>query len=197
MSDEDMMRECLSALADGELTGAQCHEALAYAQTEQGQASWQAYHVIGDVMRGVPAMPMLDSAMLERLRSTLAKEAMPVRLPAAVRELPQVGRPRAEAANASVLHWKLAAGFASLTAAVALGWTAYAGMGSQAVGGAPQLALASSSSPSAGHITVVDNVIRDPRLDDLVRQMGRRGGISQMASESFLHNASLEAPPKR
>jgi len=79
MNDEDVMRERLSALADGELVGLECHETLAYAQTEQGQASWQAYHVIGDVMRGVPAVPMLDTAMLERLRGQIAQEVLPLR----------------------------------------------------------------------------------------------------------------------
>ena len=196
MSDEDMMRERLSALADGELAGLECHEALAYARTEQGQASWQAYHVIGDVMRGVPVVPMLDSAMLECLRGAIAQEAPPVRLPAMARELSQVAPARTEAANAAVLHWKLAAGFASLTAAVALGWTAYAGMGTYAPGGSSQLAQAT---PATDNVMVVDsqNVIRDPRLDALVQQVGRHGGSSQMERAPFLHNITLEALPPR
>lgn len=196
MYDEDVMRERLSALADGELAGAECHEAFAYAQTEQGQASWQAYHVIGDVMRGVPAMPMLDSAMLERLRMQIAQEALPVRSPVALHEVASVGNAQLEAANASsIRHWKLAAGFASLTAAVALGWTAYASFTPPSGGSGAQLALASRAT---GGTMVVDkqNVIRDPRLDELIRQTGRYGGSSQMARDSFLRNASLEAPPK-
>lgn len=194
MNDEDVMRERLSALADGELVGLECHEALAYAQTEQGQASWQAYHVIGDVMRGVPAVPMLDTAMLERLRGQIAQEVLPLRPGVASVVVSQVGRADARAANASVMHWKLAAGFASLTAAVALGWTAYAGLGPQ-TGGGTQIAVAS---PAQGAAMVVDghNVIRDPRLDELIRQTGRYGGSSQMMRDSFLRNASLEAPPK-
>lgn len=194
MNDDDVMRERLSALADGELAGLECHDALAYAQTEQGQSSWQAYHVIGDVMRGVPVVPMLDTAMLERLRGKIAQEVLPVRAHAVPREVSRVGRPGAQAANASVLHWKLAAGFASLTAAVALGWTAYASLGTPAGEGA-QMALAS---PVPGNRMVVDqqNLIRDPKLDELIRQTGRYGGSSQMMRESFLRNASLEAPPK-
>lgn len=197
MSDEDMMRERLSALADGELAALECHDALAYAQTEQGQASWQAYHVIGDVMRGMSAVPMLDGAMLERLRSAIAQEALPTRLPVEARELPQVASPRAEAANASVLHWKLAAGFASLTAAVALGWTAYASLGPQNAGGAgAQMAAI----PAVGTVVVAEggqNVIRDPRLDALVQQVVRHGGSSQMERTPFLHNIVLEGAPQR
>jgi len=194
MNDEDVMRERLSALADGELVGLECHETLAYARTEQGQASWQAYHVIGDVMRGVPAVPMLDTAMLERLRGQIAQEVLPLRPGVASAAVSRVGRADARAANASVMHWKLAAGFASLTAAVALGWTAYAGFGPR-TGGGTQIAVAS---PAQGAAMVVDghNVIRDPRLDKLIRQTGRYGGSSQMTRDSFLRNASLEAPPK-
>jgi len=54
------------------------------------------------------------------------------------------------------------------------------------------------ASPAQGAGMVVDghNVIRDPRLDELIRQTGRYGGSSQMTRDSFLRNASLEAPPK-
>lgn len=198
MNDENMMRERLSALADGELGGHECREALVYAQTEQGQAAWQTWHVIGDVLRGVPAMPMLDSAMLERLRGQIAQEVLPARVPAGLSAvspaIARVGAGDAEAANASVWHWKLAAGFASLTAAVALGWTAYASLGAPS-GNGGQYALASAV-PGNGIVLDRQNVLRDPKLDELMRQTGRSGGMSVMQRDSFLRNASLEAPPK-
>jgi len=132
--------------------------------------------------------------MLERLRGQVAQEVLPLRPGVASAAVSRVGRADARAANASVMHWKLAAGFASLTAAVALGWTAYAGFGPR-TGGGTQIAVAS---PAQGAAMVVDghNVIRDPRLDELIRQTGRYGGSSQMTRDSFLRNASLEAPPK-
>lgn len=194
MNDADAMRERLSALADGELDGHECHDALAYAQTEPGQSAWQAWHVIGDVMRGVPAVPMLDSAMLERLRGQIAQEVLPARAPMGTPAVSQVRSGDAEAANASVWHWKLAAGFASLTAAVALGWTAYASLGTP-TGNGGQYALASAV-PGNGIVLDRQNVLRDPKLDELMRQTGRFGGMSVMQRDSFLRNASLEAPPK-
>lgn len=193
MNDENAMRERLSALADGELAEHECHEALVYAQTEPGQSSWQTYHVIGDVMRGVPVVPMLDTAMLERLRGQIAQEVMPPRSHATPQAVSRVAAPDAVAANASVLHWKLAAGFASLTAAVALGWTVYASVGPRQAHEGAQLA---SAAPGNGMVVDRQNVIRDPRLDELMRQTGRYGGMSVMQRESFLRNASLEAPPK-
>lgn len=200
MNDEDVMRERLSALADGELAAHECHEAFAYAQTAQGQSSWQAWHVIGDVLRGVPAAPMLDDAMLERLRGQIAQEVLPATTGRALQGVSQLNRSDVQAANASVLHWKMAAGFASLTAAVALGWTAYASFGPQSGSGA-QLAVANqgmqvAQAQSSERFVTQHNVIRDPRLDALIRQTARHGGSSQMMSESFLRNASLEAPPK-
>lgn len=194
MNDENAMRERLSALADGELGGHECQEALVYAQTEQGQAAWQTWHVIGDVLRGVPAMPMLDGAMLERLRGQIAQEVLPARISAGLPPVSRVGSGDAEAANASVWHWKLAAGFASLTAAVALGWTAYASLGTPN-GNGGQYALASAV-PGNGIVLDRQNVLRDPKLDELMRQTGRYGGMSVMQRDSFLRNASLEAPPK-
>lgn len=198
------MRERLSALADGELVPGECPQTLAWAQTAQGQSSWQAWHTIGDVMRGVPATPMLDNALLERLRGQIAREMRPAGSAMASQAVSVVGRPDAVAANASLWHWKLAAGFASLTAAVALGWTAYASMGSQGssgmqlalAGGAPGVAVAAAQ-PATKLVMDEKNIIRDPRLDELVRQTGRYGGMSVMMREPLLRNASLETATRR
>ena len=44
-------QELLSALVDGELTGPELEQALALAEDAQGQANWQLYHLVGDVLR--------------------------------------------------------------------------------------------------------------------------------------------------
>ena len=200
MNDEVSMRECLSALADGELPGHECPQALAYARTDEGRASWQTYHVIGDVMRGVDAMPALDVSMLEGLRARIAQERPSVVLAADAEPVVNVQAHATEAANGSVRHWKLAAGFASLTAAVALGWTAYSNLGTPSVAG---MQLASNVVPSGTATTPVrlvvnpQGVIRDPQLDELMRQSGRYGGMSVQQREPLLRNLGLQGQSRR
>ncbi|QEA12180.1 sigma-E factor negative regulatory protein [Comamonas flocculans] len=197
MNEQDAMYERLSALADGELAEHECAEVLAYAGTEPGRATWQAYHVIGDAMRGVPVAPMLDASMLQRLRAQLAQETLVHGPHAVAAPVARLAQPQREAANAPLWHWRLAAGFASLTAAVALGWTAYANLG-----GAQQGAqLAQAQIPAAGAPATVasalvvneQNIIRDPRLDEIMRQTGRNSGMSVIMREPLFRNASLEA----
>ena len=202
MNDEVAMQERLSALADGELSAGECADVLAYARTGPGQSAWKTYHVVGDVLRGVAVSPTLDAALLDRLRVQMAKE--PRLAPVAATVAP-VASTRTDAANAPLWHWKLAAGFASLTAAVALGWTAYANLGVGVGGAGAQLAAADPvpTAPAQGAQAapqlVVDNqnVIRDPRLDELMRQSSRYSGMSVVLREPFLRNASLQAAPKR
>lgn len=204
MDEEEAMRERLSALADGELSAHECSQVLSYAQTGRGQSDWQAYHVIGDVLRGVAVSPMLDASMLERLRLRIAQEKVPPH--ADLAPVVRVAPPQAQAANASLWHWKLAAGFASLAAAVALGWTAYASLGGgaeegarlavaqPASGTAVQAVAALSAPPAAGGPVM----LRDPRLDELLAAHRRYGATTALQMPAtFLRNASFEAPPKR
>lgn len=203
MNDDEVMRECLSALVDGELSVRECSDVMSYAQTEQGQSAWQTYQVIGDVLRGVVVSPMLDASMLERLRPRIAQERPPLRADTAVA---QVADPGMQAANASLWHWKLAAGFASLTAAVALGWTAYANLGVVPAGNT-QLAVARPATGSAVQAVATlttpstegaPTMMRDPRLDELLAAHKRYGATTTLQMPAtFLRNASFEAPPKR
>ncbi|OJU90722.1 MAG: hypothetical protein BGO13_00955 [Burkholderiales bacterium 66-5] len=196
MNDEVSMRECLSALADGELPGHECPQALAYARTDEGRASWQTYHVIGDVMRGVAAMPMLDASMLEGLRARIAQERPSAVLAPDAEPVVSLQTHAAEAANASVWHWKLAAGFASLTAAVALGWTAYSNLGAPPAAGMQLASNAGVQSP-VRLLVNEQGVIRDPQLDELMRQSGRYGGMSVQQREPFLRNVGLQGQSRR
>lgn len=209
MNDDAMMREHLSALADGELRGEEFVRTMAYAGTHEGQASWRLYHLIGDAMRSSEAVRAADPALLERLREQLALEPRPGGATAAT-VLAQVAPPAGDAAraqdaaaNASVFRWKLAAGFASLAAVAALGWNAYVGLGGEA---APQGAQLAAAQPAAlAPALVAANggpegpqiMIRDPRLDELLaahKQFGSTSALQMPAG--FLRNATFEAPAR-
>lgn len=214
--------EQLSALVDGQLQG----EALERLIGELGRdaelrASWQTYHLVGDVLRtGTHSACSDPSAFLARLQGRLADEPRPVVAPLPIAK-PEPLAARAEAANEPLFRWKLVAGFASLAAAAAVGWN-WIGLS----GGAPapvQLAFQQPSSPliavalqqpsplSAAvrsaqpepNLTptrvVIGNgspqvMLRDPRLDQLLEAHQQAGGVSLPAG--FLRNATFEHPSR-
>ncbi|AVP57240.1 sigma-E factor negative regulatory protein [Pulveribacter suum] len=210
MNDQDavMMRERLSALADGELHGPEVAGAMDFSATEEGRTCWQLYHVVGEALRqGEPAMAHADGALLARLRRQMAQEGAAVRLaPSALQPLaPPLGVQVAHdpAANAQVLRWKLAAGFASLAAVAVLGWNAYVGLGAAPQGAQlaavpvpslpAQAVLAASAEGAAQSPGQSPVMIRDPRLDELLtahRQLGNSTSALQMPA-GFLRNATF------
>ena len=114
--------ELLSALADGQLDGAELARALAYAEESEGRATWQVYHLVGDVLRSPELARPAKPDFMAGFRAQLAQEGVAARpqLPTQ----PEVVAPvMEEAANASVFRWKMVAGFASLAAVAAIGWT--------------------------------------------------------------------------
>ena len=140
-------QELLSALVDGELTGPELEQALALAEDAQGQANWQLYHLVGDVLRSPdlahhsqhdllsglraqlaqePPLQALSEPVAETAAETAAESVSAPRVAVASGVLEQVQAPalasaqqRDPAANASVFRWKLAAGFASIAAVAA------------------------------------------------------------------------------
>jgi anti sigma-E protein, RseA len=130
MNTDLMKREQLSALADGELQGEELAQALQFATQDEGQSTWQIYHLVGDVLRA-PELARHqpgNQSMVMRLREQLAQEPLYGRLSEAMPEVQQVAMPEtAVAANSSVFLWKMAAGFASLAAVAAIGWSSLAG----------------------------------------------------------------------
>lgn len=212
-------REQLSALADGQLSGDEMEGALAYAAQAEGHATWQLYHLVGDVLRSSDLAQPAHPDFMARLRVELAKEAPAMRPAEPLVQSPQsvqlVAPPMANAANASVFRWKMVAGFASLAAVAAIGWTSLATLqGSGAPGAAPgsvggaQLAVApeaQSNGAGAGApvIAVADAdggsqvMIRDPRLDELLaahKQFGSTSALQMPAG--FLRNATFETPSR-
>ncbi|MCZ2106195.1 MAG: sigma-E factor negative regulatory protein, partial [Burkholderiales bacterium] len=67
-------QELLSALVDGELTGPELEQALALAEDAQGQANWQLYHLVGDVLRSPDLAHHSQHDLLSGLRAQLAQE---------------------------------------------------------------------------------------------------------------------------
>jgi sigma-E factor negative regulatory protein RseA len=76
-------REYISALADGEVAPADLELAMAALLAQEGQAAWEAYHRIGDALRG-QASTDLSAGFAERLAGR----------PASVRRTPSQPRRR-------------------------------------------------------------------------------------------------------
>jgi sigma-E factor negative regulatory protein RseA len=210
MNTDLMQREQLSALADGQLQGDELAQALEFAAQENGQSTWQLYHLVGDVLRS-PELAQHQHgtrSMVMRVREQLAQEPLHGRLQETAPVVAQIAHPvTAVAANASVFRWKMAAGFASLAAVAAIGWSSFAGL--QGAGSSSaQLAAASASVPAAASVpaqsmappvvAVAGNegqqvMIRDPRLDELLaahKQFGSTAALQMPAG--FLRNANFE-----
>ena len=203
---EQDQREQLSALADGQLQGRELSDALSYAAQGEGRATWELYHLVGDVLRSSDLARPANPAFIARLRDELAKEQVSAPRPEVPTPLAAVAAPGTAAANASIFRWKMAAGFASLAAVAAIGWNSMSALqgGSGAVGGA-QLAQSVERLPSpaaAPTVAVVDAegqqvMIRDPRLDELLaahKQFGSTSALQMPAG--FLRNATFESPSR-
>lgn len=162
--------ERLSAFMDGELPPNEAQAWLKSDAVAQGQMSWQAYHVIGDVLRhGHLASPVRNAACLEYVRQHIQQERQQHAKP----HEPLKTRPAAagldEAANDSAYLWRLGAGVAGLCMVGMLGWSF---LGHQVQGqlaralpatAPPYLAVAV---PAAG---VPAAMLRDPQLDALLQ----------------------------
>ncbi|MEJ7687630.1 MAG: sigma-E factor negative regulatory protein [Variovorax sp.] len=204
------VQEQVSALADGHLSGEEFALLVDRVCSEsQLRATWQTYHVVGDVLRSGGHRVCSDtSGFVSRLQQRLALEpAAPVTIAQPAKPIPQ----HIEAANEPVFRWKLVAGAASLAAAAAIGWNWIGGPSDGPVGA--QLAQQQSSSVlAASHSSqdappalapmrvVVGNggpqvMLRDARLDQLLEAHQQVGGASQMPS-SFLRNATFDGPSR-
>ena len=198
MMEQEMNKELLSAMVDGELRGEELEQALACAESAEGCASWELYHLVGDVLRSPDLAHHSQHNLLSGLRVQLAQEPA-LQLQSSQLQQVAAGMEQAQApvvalrdpaANSSVFRWKVAASFATVAAVAALGWnlvaTPVAGQGAQ---------LASAPSISAPVVVATENgsVLRDPRLDALLanhQQYTSRASLQTPAD--FLRNASFE-----
>lgn len=197
-------REMISALADGQLRADAFAQAVEAAGADpQAREAWQTYHLIGDVLRtGEAGVVHSSEAFLDRLTARLAaEESLRPLQPTPPSVAPSQMR---SAANDSSFRWKLVAGFASMAAVAAVGWTVIAGTGalpSQAQLASapvqPQLASASVSPSGAAGPTLVSQergvMIRDAQLDEFLAAHRQFGGASALQMPAgFLRNATFE-----
>lgn len=217
----------LSVLADGELTGEEFAEAMAWFEgdspdAEQTRATWRRLHVVGDVLRsGELAFCQGDMVFLTRLQSTLKLEARlaPAAIPVmaglnrVVDASPHVQYAPIESANEPVFRWKWVAGLASAAAVMAVSWNLVGGVvansGAQlAQGTDPSAGMVSqtstATSTSAKVIAAVSNdadgavMLRNPQLDAMIAAHSQLGGGSALQMPSgFLRNATFDAVPNR
>jgi len=186
---DEALAELVSALADGQLQGPELTQALDWlSQSEQGRQQWQAYHVLGDVLRGGRALaPRAEDAFLQRLRDQIQRESLPAHRPAA--------------ANDRRFIWRMVAGlaglvFVSVAAWQVPGWQEQFGAGTLAQGvpalpqGGPASApFAAAQAPSAEP----PGMIRDAQLDALLAAHKQFGGASALQGPAgFLRSATFE-----
>lgn len=185
-------RELASALADGELQGAEFAQALAALQgSEEAQRHWHDYHLVGDVLRSGAgsALGAHDPAFMARLRQRLQEQAGQPRALA-----PPMLAPIRHSANDGVWRWRLVAGLSSLAVMGLLGWQLTAPRPQDGVAvqlarpGTPPAPVASAEGPV---------MIRDPRLDQLIAAHQQLGGTSALQMPAgFLRNATFERPAR-
>lgn len=200
MMKQQMNKELLSALVDGELHGEELEQALACAEGPEGCASWELYHLVGDVLRSPDLAHHSQHDLLSGLRAQLANEPALMLEPAQIKQVtaglvsangPVVAL-RDPAANGAVFRWKVAASFASVAAVAALGWNL---MGNPASGQGAQMASVQGAVSSPVLVaTESGDVLRDPRLDALLdshQQYLSRASLQTPAD--FLRNASFQA----
>lgn len=195
--------ELMSALADGQLGGENFAAALQACQHDESAiASWNTYHLIGDVLRS-PGFGVrgADSAFVSRLNQRLAQEMLLGAVPRSVD--PDLAAPakgivasepthrRGPASNDSNFRWRLVAGVASLAAVSAIAWNA---SGLLVTASAPQLA----QTPAPQQLVVASPqgpMVRDARLEELLAAHKQLGGTSALQESSgFLRNATFETP---
>lgn len=77
MDTHTQLHETISALADGELAASELELAFAALDTDEGRQAWDAYRLIGDVLRSEQCGHALSAQFDARLASRLAAEAAP------------------------------------------------------------------------------------------------------------------------
>lgn len=191
-------KELLSALADGQLGGEDFATALKTCVEEQSAqsalASWNAYHLIGEVMRSpAPVVRATDMAFVSRLNQRLAQEPLVSVMPRSLgveSVVSELSHHRSPASNEGMFRWKLVAGLASLAAVSAIAWNASS---LQTPESPAQLAQQASEPRQVLMPSPQGPVVRDARLEELLAAHKQLAGTSALQEPSgFLRRATFE-----
>ncbi len=206
--------ELVSALCDGSLDVPELDALLERCHADdEVQARWHSYQLIGEVLRGqagvLPARA--PSEFLQRVNAGLAAQ-VPLAAMSPQPLVQPLSHGRSEAANDGLFRWKLASGFASVVAVVAIGWNVLSGAnpvdagGAQLVQAPPAVTPAASTGPSAVAAapapevrpvvvaTPQGRIIRDAALERLLAEHRQHGGMSAFqTSTGFIRNATYDA----
>jgi sigma-E factor negative regulatory protein RseA len=219
MNTNEMTREQISALADGELTDRQVEAALATLRQPEGRANWEIYHQIGDVLRcddmAVKMSPGFTARMAARLELEPAIVA-PMDNPL-LPEKHAVGIARFSASidtvSSRAKRWAIPGMIAAAVASAAFVATPQlmvamkgesAASGSETMvasaGTAQAIKVSSTVSTTAGQFATVPStaagevVLRDPRIDDYLLAH-QRFSPSMYSTAQFARSATFETAP--
>jgi sigma-E factor negative regulatory protein RseA len=201
-----MHAELVSALVDGELAVDEFAAVVeSVTSTREGMVTWQAYHLVGDVLRGaVDPAALGGDDFVARLRSRMAAQDVQAPRPGALGSAiaMEPAKVAQQGANDPVIRWKLLAGFASLAAVATFGWhLASLGTGSGTLAHAPSVpqtqAGAAGAAPNGEHQANLAGappvMLRDARLDELLAAHKQFGGTSALQMPAgFLRNATFD-----
>lgn len=166
MKTKEMIREQISAFADGELADRQLDDAFAAVRQSEGRADWEIYHQIGDVLRSEDISVTLSPGFASRMAARLESEPEIIAIPDSNSTLNPL-------AKHSLKRWALP----SVAAAAAMATVAFVttpqlmvamkhGPATNADAG---IASAQSTVQPGATVTAsvtAGMVLRDPRIDD-------------------------------
>lgn len=196
-------REIMSAMADGQLSDEDFAAALVLCKHEESlPAIWNTYHLIGEILRS-PDVVVVASELtfIDRLNQRLKKESpiftapsiqsasSDLVTPLITTSATKITNHREPASNDVNFRWKVMAGFASLTAVIAMAWSATGLLDS-----ALTSQLAQNSRPQQVLIaSPAGPIVRDSRLEELLAAHRQFGALSALQAPSgFLRNATFE-----
>ncbi|MGK5022626.1 sigma-E factor negative regulatory protein [Janthinobacterium lividum] len=104
MDTHTRLHETISALVDGELAASERELAFAALDMDQGRQAWQAYRLIGDVLRSEQGGHALSAQFDARLASRLAAEVVPGGQAVPAQSLPPLSTASVSAAAAEPLE---------------------------------------------------------------------------------------------
>lgn len=196
-------REIMSAMADGQLSDEDFAAALVLCKHEESlPTTWNTYHLIGEILRSPDVVVVASElAFIDRLNQRLKKEppiftapsiqsvGVDLVTPLTTTSATKIINHREPASNEVNFRWRVVAGFASLTAVIAIAWSATGLLDSALTpqlaqnAGPQQVLVASPSGP----------IVRDSRLEELLAAHRQFGALSALQAPSgFLRNATFE-----